>query len=70
MSTTLTNPTATTKRMTYGEYLALKATLRKQFAIRSAMQALTVKARLCLQGKGHNGKSMSQALVDRHLAAR
>ena len=70
MSTPLTNPTTTKRRMTYGEFMVFKAKLRKQFAVRSSIQALAAKARLCLQGKGRNGKSMNQALADRHLAAR
>ena len=63
MSTDTTEP----RRMTRGEYLKLRALRRAAHAERCSVQAKAAKAELIEKGKGRNGRSMSQSMVEAHF---
>lgn len=60
--------------MSYDQYvreMRRRRVARKQAIIRNAARdGIAAKARLITMGRGKNGRSMSAALLERHIAAR
>jgi len=50
--------------------LQIQNNRRHMHSVRCSLQAIAVKARLITAGKGANGRSMSPALLERHMNLR
>lgn len=55
---------------TRGDIIQLRALRKQTFITRCSKQALAAKSLLIVDSKGHNGKSMSEQLLERHFSVR